>query len=343
MRGWTDLMSRIARAVPFMALAGILSLGLAPARGQDDPPVAQSVDGTLTVARSQVLDVLNRAMAPTVLEEIILASLVEQDARAQGIAPPADDEVDAKYKMFLVGIAADQGYQSDDMRVLVTAVNFERYFEDNGLTVPVVKRRLRTQILTDAILLRTTTLTPEELADGRVESVMKDLAGRAKRVVSQYAFETSTTDAAKRAKATADAEALLARVSKADYVPLSRDLVVFEEPAEDSPPDPLAKLAFSIPSEGACVGPVEIGADLVIQRLVEILVPWAANGRTEGMTPEQIAQAQAAYQQGLRDRAVEWLRKYKAQAGRAAYWARLRAENPVEVLWTPPAEATAPH
>lgn len=333
-------MSRIARAAVGTAVACILSLGVSPARGQDDLLVAQSSDGALTVSRAQVLDVLNATRARSVLDEMVLASLVEQDARAQGIAPPSEAELDAKYKMFLVGIAADQGYQSDDMRVLVTAVSFERYFEDNGLSVAVVRRRLATQILTDAVLLRTTQLSPEELTDGRVESVVRDLTGRVKRAVTRYAIPIG--DETTRAKALADAEALLAKVSKPDYIPLSRDVVVFEEPAADAPTDPLVQLAFSIPQEGACAGPVEIGGDLVTMRLVEMLVPWTANGRTEGMTPEQITQAQAAYQQGLREKALEWLRQRKAQDGRADYWARLRAEHPVEILWTPPAEATTP-
>ncbi len=317
--------------------------------GESDPVLAREEGGALEVRRSEVLATLQRLQGPAVLEEMILAALVEQDARAKGVPMPDESLLEWRYTQFVRDLALAQGAvprlkgatPAEEIEDLLQQVDLESTFEEGGLTARVVKRRLRTEILTDAVLQRDVTLTPEDL-EGRLDSLVAQIIGGPTRVVAVAMAKYVPGDEESRAKARAEAEALLATISAPEFVPDPNTMaeLPLSEPDNDEPGHEMQRAAFAIEAVGGCAGPIEVeGKAFVVMRLMRIVEPGLP-ANAEGLTPEEIARAKERREASARAEALKLLRDRKVVAERPAYWARLRKEAGVEILWTPPTPTT---
>lgn len=310
--------------------AAALLLCLTGAWAQDaataaDPDVART--DTFTVRRSEVLARLNTQFAPLVLEEIVLAALVELKAIELGVPLPSESSVRAEYEAELFNLAALQGYRGQaSLDELAKVAGFERYFEEHGLTSDAALRRIRTRLTADAILSRQLTVTDEELEEG-LRWIRPQLLATGQRSVAVYTFASLE-----------EAKAQLAELQKPDFVVPADRVITYQTPdPESGRRQTMAELAFSITAEGECAGPVEIGGRFVIMKLIQDYPAGAIQG-AERMTPEQLQAAEAMREESIRRTARNMLLVRKVRAERDAWLAQLRAGADVEILWSPPAQ-----
>lgn len=295
----------------------LLSLALVACAQEDVDPVCAQSEGGLSIHRSAVLADLERGYAPSVLEELVLSALVDEAARERAIAPPSQGRVQAAYEDFLREVAGARGFRADRIQDLIRHAGLEAYFEDSGLTPAVVKRRIRMRMLSEDILAREITLSEEDLAGAEFADILAQLRTDL-RVVRLVAIALpADADDETRARAKSDADAALADLRDPQrYLGIGRDLPI-SAPSEGAEKQELARLAWQIPAVGECAGPIEIEGALVVMRLLEVVEPSAAT------------------EEARRDKAREILIGRRARDSVEGWWAKLRAESTVELLWSP--------
>ena len=315
-----------------------LPVVLAVAVAQDAPvapggaPAAHPIvvrSDQFTIPQSEVLARLQDAFAGGVLDELILEALAEQRAEAMSVALPTRQAVLSEYDHFIRSLASARGFSDPtySLHQLVVAAGIDAYYEEAGLTLESVMRRLRVTLIAEACVATEVKVTDEEL-ESNLESLRPLIVSRAQRKVGLSVFDTKE-GAAEHLRALQE--------------PKSKTLTQTELLAVQPQPgtiDALADTIFAMQKVGDYAGPVEYRGRFYVVRLEGIVRGGDEIEGAENMTPEELAKARQEREDAVRRRAREMLLSTKIADAVPEWLAKLRDEGKVELLWHP-GEATS--